>query len=125
MIHDRRRLVLPRRRSTVNQKFMIRKCFVMQLKRGAEEEYRQRHRPIWKELEDVLRTHGVHNYSIALHSETGQLFAYAEIEDDARWNAIAQTPTCRRWWDYMADLMEVNADRSPRAVELQEMFHLD
>jgi L-rhamnose mutarotase len=125
MIGDRRRLILPRRRSAVNQKFMIRKCFVMQLKRGAEEEYRQRHRPIWKELEDVLRTHGVHNYSIALHSETGQLFAYAEIEDDARWNAIAQTPTCRRWWDYMADLMEVNPDRSPRAVELQEMFHLD
>ena len=125
MIHDRCRLVLPRRRSTVNQKFMIRKCFVMQLKHGAEKEYRQRHSPIWKDLEDVLRTHGVHNYSIALNSETGQLFAYAEIEDEVRWKAIAQTSTCRRWWDYMADLMEVNADRSPRAVELQEMFHLD
>ena len=48
----------------------------MQLKQGAEKEYRQRHSPIWKDLEDVLRTHGVHNYSIALHSETGQLFAY-------------------------------------------------
>ena len=97
----------------------------MQVKHGAEEEYRQRHCPIWRELEDVPRAHGVYNYSIALHSETGQLFAYAEIEDAARWKAIAQTPTCRRWWDYMADLMEVNADSSPRAVELQEMFHLD
>ena len=104
---------------------MIRKFFVMQLNPGAEEEYRRRHSPIWKELEEVLRTHGVHDYSIALHSETGQLFAYAEIEDEARWNAIADTPVCRRWWDHMADLMEVNADRSPRAVELQEMFHLD
>jgi L-rhamnose mutarotase-like protein len=54
---------------------MIRKCFVMQLKQGAEEEYRQRHSPIWKELEDVLRTHGVHNYSITLHSETGHYIA--------------------------------------------------
>jgi len=106
-------------------KFMIRKFSVMQLNRGAEEEYRQRHNPIWKELEEVLRAHGVLNYSIALHAETGQLFAYAEIEDEARWNAIAQTPECRRWWNYMAGLMEVNADRSPRAVELQEMFHLD
>ena len=97
----------------------------MQLNRGAEVEYRQRHSPIWKDLEDLLRTHGVHNYSIALYPETGQLFAYSEIEDEVRWNAIAQTPTCRRWWDYMADLMEVNADRSPRAIELQEMFHLD
>jgi L-rhamnose mutarotase len=33
---------------------------------------------------------------LLLHSETGQLFAYAEIEEEARWNAIAQTPTCRR-----------------------------
>jgi L-rhamnose mutarotase len=73
----------------------------------------------------VLHTHGVHNYSIALHPETGQLFGYAEIEDETRWNAIAQTPACRRWWDYMADLMEVNADHSPRVIELQEMFHLD
>jgi L-rhamnose mutarotase len=104
---------------------MIRKFFVMQLNRGAEEEYRQRHNPIWKDLAEVLHTHGVHNYSIALHPETGQLFAYAEIEDESRWNAIAQTPACRRWWDYMAGLMEVNADRSPRSVGLQEMFHLD
>jgi L-rhamnose mutarotase len=104
---------------------MIRKFFVMQLNRGAEEEYRQRHNPIWKELEEVLLAHGVHNYSIALLSETGQLFAYAEIEDQARWNAIAQTAACRRWWDHMADLMQVNPDQSPRATELQEMFHLD
>jgi L-rhamnose mutarotase len=104
---------------------MIRKFFVMQLNRGAEEEYRKRHHPIWQELEEVLLMHGVHNYSIALHSETGQLFAYVEIENEGRWNDIAQTPACRRWWDHMADLMEVNPDRSPRAVELQEMFHLD
>jgi L-rhamnose mutarotase len=68
---------------------------------------------------------GVHNYSISLHPQTGQLFAYAEIEDEARWNAIAQTPVCRRWWDHMAGLMEVNADNSPRAIELREMFHLE
>jgi L-rhamnose mutarotase len=67
----------------------------------------------------------VHNYSISLHPETGQLFAYAEIEDQVRWDAIAATPVCRRWWDYMADLMEVNADRSPRVTELQEIFHME
>jgi L-rhamnose mutarotase len=53
---------------------MIRKCFVMQLNLGAENEYRRRHNPIWKELKEVLSSHGVHNYSIALHAETGQLF---------------------------------------------------
>jgi L-rhamnose mutarotase len=104
---------------------MNRKCFVMQLNGGAEEEYRRRHNPIWKELEDVLRSHGVHNYSIALHPGTNQLFAYAEIEDEGRWQAIAETPACRRWWDHMANLMEVNADHSPRVIELRELFHLE
>ena len=97
----------------------------MQLAEGAENEYRQRHNPIWQELGEALHAHGVHNYSIFLHPDTRQLFAYAEIEDEFRWKSIAQTEVCRRWWDYMAELMEVNEDRSPRAVELDEMFHLE
>jgi L-rhamnose mutarotase len=60
-----------------------------------------------------------------LHPETRQLFAYVEVEDEGRWNAIAATSVCRRWWDHMADLMEVNADHSPRTVELREVFHLE
>jgi L-rhamnose mutarotase len=104
---------------------MIRKSFVMQLNPGAEEEYARRHHPIWKDLEETLKVHGVHNYSIFLHSETHQLFAYAEIEDESRWNAIAQTPVCRAWWNHLSDLMKVNPDKSPWALGLREMFHID
>ena len=97
----------------------------MQLNEGAEVEYRQRHQPIWPELEAVLKAHGVHNYSIFLLAETRQLFAYAEIEDEARWNAISQTPECQRWWKHMADIMPANPDHSPVASGLSEVFHLD
>lgn len=31
----------------------------------------------------------------------------------------------RKWWDYMADIMETNPDNSPVAVDLQNVFHLD
>ncbi|MBP5170540.1 MAG: L-rhamnose mutarotase, partial [Bacteroidales bacterium] len=34
-------------------------------------------------------------------------------------------PVTQRWWDWMADLMEVNPDHSPVTVPLPEMFHLD
>jgi L-rhamnose mutarotase len=64
---------------------MIRKAFVMSVNVGTEEEYERRHRPIWPELEQVLKDHGVHNYSIFLHPETRDLFGYVEIEDNARW----------------------------------------
>lgn len=103
---------------------MIRKAFVMSVHPGSEAEYERRHRPIWEELADVLRAHGVHNYSIHLHPETRQLFAYAEIEDEARWAAIANTDVCRRWWKHMADVMPANPDSSPVASPLLEVFYL-
>ncbi len=103
---------------------MIRKAFVMSVHPGSETEYARRHQPIWEELAEVLRAHGVHNYSIHLHPETRQLFAYAEIEDEARWAAIANTEVCRRWWKHMADVMPANPDSSPVAASLTEVFYL-
>lgn len=103
---------------------MLRKAFVMTVKPGFEAEYERRHNPIWPELETVLRQHGVLSYSIFLHAETRQLFAYAEVEDEARWNAIAATPVCRRWWASMKELMPTHADNSPVSKELREVFHL-
>jgi L-rhamnose mutarotase len=103
---------------------MIRKAFVMSVNPGREEEYERRHRPVWKELEEVLQSHGVHSYSIFLHPETRQLFAYAEIENEARWDAIAQTDVCQKWWVFMQDLMPVKPDFSPQSTPLHEVFHL-
>jgi len=47
-----------------------------------------------------------------------------EIEDEARWDAIAQTEVCRRWWRYMREVMPANEDDSPRSVPLREVFRL-
>ena len=88
-------------------------------------EYERRHRPIWKELEDVLIAHGVETYSIYLDERTNDLFAYAEVDDDARWDAIASTEICRRWWAHMRDVMPTNADNSPVAHSLREVFHME
>lgn len=104
---------------------MIRKAFVMLLDPGQEAEYERRHNPIWPELEATLKAHGVHSYSIFLDHETNRLFAYAEIEDEARWDAVAQTEVCQRWWAHMKDLMATNPDNSPVSIELPEVFHIE
>ncbi|MHC4249776.1 MAG: L-rhamnose mutarotase [Planctomycetota bacterium] len=104
---------------------MIRKAFVMSVNPGCETEYEKRHSPIWPELEKTLKDHGVLSYSIFLDEETNRLFAYAEIEDEARWNSIAETDVCKRWWAHMADVMPANPDNSPVSVDLREVFHLD
>jgi L-rhamnose mutarotase len=104
---------------------MIRKTFVMSVKAGCDQEYELRHHPIWPELERVLIEYGVHNYSIYLHEETRQLFGYAEIEDEAKWAAIAQTPICQKWWAHMKELMPSNSDNSPVSSTLREVFHIN
>src|SRR3982750_1485539 len=98
---------------------MLRKAFRMSVLDGQHEEYEQRHSPIWRELAEVLKAHGVNRYSIFLDERDGSLFGYVEIEDEARWEAIASTDVCRRWWTHMSDIMPVNADDSPVSVELR------
>ncbi|MEW6157205.1 MAG: L-rhamnose mutarotase [Verrucomicrobiota bacterium] len=104
---------------------MIRKAFKMTVHAGAEQEYIRRHNPIWPELEQVLKAHGVRRYSIFLEPQTRQLFACAEIESEEQWRAIAQTEVCQRWWQSMRELMPTNADASPCSTELQEVFRLE
>ena len=104
---------------------MIRKAFLMTLRTGCRQEYERRHRSVWPELQAVLKAHGVHNYSIYLDRSTDQLFAYAEIESEERWQQIAQTEVCQRWWAHMNDLMLTNSDNSPMATDLDEVFHID
>jgi L-rhamnose mutarotase len=104
---------------------MIRKAFRMSVNDGRYEEYERRHNPIWRELEDTLVAHGVLNYSIFLDLATGDLFAFAEIESEERWAAIASTDVCRRWWRHMRELMPSNPDDSPVSRELKEVFHLE
>ena len=69
---------------------MIRKAFRMAVNPSEYEEYERRHSPIWEELQEVLRAHGAHDYSIFLDDTDGSLFGYVEIEDEARWDAIAE-----------------------------------
>lgn len=102
----------------------IRKAFRMKVHPGREEEYERRHRPIWPELADALRAHGVSSYSIFLDAATGDLFGYVELDDEQRGNAIATTDVCRRWWTSMKDLMPSAPDDSPLSTQLREVFHL-
>lgn len=104
---------------------MVRKAFLMTLKQGQQDEYERRHNPIWPELQETLRKHGVRNYSIFLNKNTDQLFLYAEIDSEELWQQIAETEACRRWWTHMKNVMFTNADDSPATVVLDEVFHFE
>jgi L-rhamnose mutarotase len=100
-------------------------AFRMQLKPGMEAEYRRRHDEIWPELVQALREAGIYDYSIFLDPTTLHLFAVLRLRPDNRREQLPQLPVMRRWWAYMADLMETNPDQRPREWPLQPMFHLE
>lgn len=88
-------------------------------------EYERRHQALWPEMTKMLQTHGVTNYSIFLNPNTGELFAYLEVTDQAKYEQIANTEICQKWWHYMAPLMTTNPDESPVTLDLKEVFHLN
>ena len=67
----------------------------------------------------------VPEYTVFLDPATSELFAYAEIESEERWNAIGATDVCRRWWRSMREIMPANPDNSPVSAPLKEVFHLE
>lgn len=99
-------------------------AFRMTLKPGMREEYERRHREIWPELADALRAAGIRDYRIFLDESTGHLFAIHQRTPDHTTDALPTLPIMRKWWDFMAGLMETHADHAPVVVPLTPVFHL-
>jgi L-rhamnose mutarotase len=103
----------------------MRKAFKMKLFDGMAKEYEKRHNELWDEMKDMIHEYGGKNYSIFLDKETNTLFGYIEIESEEKWSKSADTAICRKWWDYMADIMVTNPDNSPVCRPINEVFHLE
>jgi L-rhamnose mutarotase len=103
---------------------MQRVAFKMRLKAGAAAEYQKRHAAIWPELVAELKAAGVSSYSIFLDEETATLFAVQNVADHDAVHELPDSLFVRKWWNYMAPLMEVHADNSPVTSPLREVFYL-
>jgi L-rhamnose mutarotase len=105
---------------------MQRVCFVLQVKPGRLEEYRERHRSVWPEMQAALRETGWGNYSLFLR-EDGLLVGYLETEDFERARVgMATREVNQRWQCEMRDFFiqpdGMLPDRSLHPLE--EVFHL-
>jgi L-rhamnose mutarotase len=104
---------------------MQRNAFKMKLKPGFVAEYKKRHDEIWPELQKELRAAGISDYSIFLDEETLTLFAVQKLAENNSATKLPNSPIVRKWWSYMAPLMEVHPDNSPVTKTLKEVFYLD
>ena len=104
---------------------MKRHAFTMKLKPGVVAEYKKRHDEIWPELARAIQDSGISDYSIFLDEETLTLFAVQKQTGNNTAADLPNHPIVKKWWTYMAPLMEVNSDNSPKCGGLKEVFHLD
>ena len=104
---------------------MPRVAFKMTLHKGQEAEYKKRHDALWPELTELLHATGISEYSIFLDRETNILFAVQKVEGDSGSQDLGKNPIVKKWWAYMADIMDTNTDFSPVTIPLQQVFHID
>ncbi|MGB6152246.1 MAG: L-rhamnose mutarotase [Pricia sp.] len=103
---------------------MKRLAFKMKLSPGQKQAYRQRHAEIWPELKQLLKDSGVSEYSIFFDEETDTLFAFQKVADGAGSQDLGKTEIVKKWWAFMADIMETNPDNSPVTMPLEEVFYM-
>ena len=104
---------------------MKRVAFKMKLKPGFKDEYIKRHDEVWPGIVELIQRSGISDYSIYLDDETNILFGVQKVSGNTSSQDLGAVEIQQKWWDYMSDIMEVNADNSPVTVHLDEVFHMD
>jgi L-rhamnose mutarotase len=101
----------------------MRHAWVMKLKPGQEAEYKRKHDEIWPEMVALLKSQGIHNYTIYRHGLT--LFAYYEKDGEALAIRREADPVELRWRKWMEPHMETLPDSTPVVEPVEEVFRLD
>lgn len=104
---------------------MQRLAFKMKLNSGQKEVYKKRHNALWPELKKLLKDNGVSEYSIFFDEETNTLFAFQKVSGNGGSQDLATKDIVKKWWDFMADIMETNSDNSPISKPLEEVFFME
>jgi L-rhamnose mutarotase len=104
---------------------MQRVAFKMKMTPGMKAEYKKRHNEIWPEIAELIKKSGISDYSIFLDEETNILFGVQKVEGNIGSQDLGFNEIQKKWWDYMADIMDVNADNSPVSIPLEEVFHIE
>ena len=101
---------------------------VIRIKEEKIEEYKQLHRAVWPEIQQLIHDCNMRNYSI--YWKDNYLFAYFEyvgcdFEKDMR--KMAQDAVNKKWWSYCNPCQEPLETRSEGEwwTTMEEVFHLD
>ena len=86
---------------STQEKPLKRWAFLLRLNPGVGEEYDKAHAAVWPEMLELLKSAGIHEYSIFRRDELLFLtFKAADFEES--WSKLDNHPVNLRWQQYMA-----------------------
>ena len=106
---------------------MERVGFLLKVREDSLDEYKERHKNVWPEVQEALSRQGWHNFSLFLR-EDGLLFGYVEAEESFEkcLEGMATEPANLRWQADGAHLFEGLTGRADQSmVKLEHVYLLE
>jgi L-rhamnose mutarotase len=91
----------------------------MRVRPGCFAEYKEAHNNLWPDLAESME---VNNVSMAIYRFEDQLFLHAVAPTEDDWEKSRNVEVLDRWSEYMAKLLETDADGNIVFHELSEAF---
>ena len=100
-------------------------AFILRLREGAEQAYEEAHRAVWPEMLALLKSAGIHEYSI-YRRDNLLILALRAVDFEATWSRIENDPVNLRWQAAMAPFFAPMEGLRPgeRFPMMQEVFYL-
>jgi len=100
-------------------------AFILRLRPGAAEAYEEAHRAVWPDMLALLKSAGVHEYSIYRRDDL-LILTLRAADFEAAWGRIENHPVNLRWQKAMAPLFAPQQDLRPgeRFPMMKEVFYL-
>lgn len=100
-------------------------AFILRLRPGMEEAYEKAHRAVWPEMLALLKSAGIHEYSIYRRDEL-LILTLRAVDFEATWSQLDNHPVNLRWQQTMAPLFAEHEGLRPgeRFPMMEEVFYL-
>lgn len=100
-------------------------AFILRLRPGAADAYDEAHRAVWPEMLALLKSAGIHEYSIYRRDELLVLTLRA-ADFEETWRRIENDPVNLRWQEAMAPYFAPHEGLRPgeRFPMMEEVFYL-
>jgi len=100
-------------------------AFILRLRPGVEEAYEKAHREVWPEMLELLKSVGIHEYSIYRRDEL-LILTLRAVDFEATWSQLDNHPVNLRWQQTMAPLFAEHVGLRPgeRFPMMEEVFYL-